>query len=110
MDSIEGRCLAWLESNDRGVSSQAIYEVMTGRKLNRFSGSPPLDIYDFGRCVRLLDRFPEWRKRMGEMLSVWPASLVFGWEMLEAEYRKRADDEMAGYRAFGELLDPRIRP
>jgi hypothetical protein len=48
-----------------------------------------MDSDDLGRCVRLLDRFPEWRARIQEMDVVpgW-SGLSASWAHLEQLYRK----------------------
>jgi hypothetical protein len=53
-------------------------------------GSPPSDPDDLGRCIRLLDKFPAWRERLGEVAAKYPAwaPLVSHWRELEALYRE----------------------
>lgn len=80
--SVEARIRAWIESADYGQSSRAIATVMTGHRADW--GSWPRDPSDLGRCVRLLQRIPEWRDRIGEMAAVsgpW-AALVERWDEL----------------------------
>ena len=63
----------WLHGADTGISSRAIFAVMTGtqeRMLDRWGFGYPLDPDDFGRCYRLLNLFPEWRARIHEMGSI----------------------------------------
>lgn len=72
----------WIESRDVGVSSIAIWTVMTGEKHPhlergksyqvRWSNEPPRDVADFGRCYRLLNYFPEWRPQMEKMSARFP--------------------------------------
>jgi hypothetical protein len=77
----------WLHSTDTGISSRAIFSVMTGTKermLDRWGFGYPLDPDDFGRCYRLLNLFPEWKPRMGEMAPIsseW-RRLVENWSEL----------------------------
>lgn len=82
----------WWRSLDTGTSSIAIFAVFCEERL-RFAAteaghrSTPRDSADFGRCRRLLDRFPEWRSRLGEVAAAypetkWPA-LVARWQELE---------------------------
>lgn len=78
----------WLRSRDVGVSSLTIFEVMTGHMLEtpfRFGYSPPVDASDFGRCRKLLEQFPEWRTRLGEVADRHPAwrAVVGAWDRLE---------------------------
>lgn len=78
----------WATSWDTGTSSMTIWKVMMGKPLAQGTATPQ-DPADFGRCYRLLEAFPQWRARMGEMLRVagW-ASLVTAWPTLEALYEK----------------------
>lgn len=81
----------WLASGDGGVSSKTIFEVMTGHVLETpraFRWGPPADAADFGRCRRLLERFPGWRDRLGEVASRHPAwrPFVETWPRLDALY------------------------
>lgn len=85
------RQIEWLTSGDTGVSSETIFRVMTGRKPRpgHWDGTP-LDSDDFGRCFRLLERFPEWRARMGEVATRFPnwSGLVSEWPELERLWRE----------------------
>ena len=79
--SIARRALLWLAGRDTGMSSEAICYHMLGMKSD---GSFPLDPSDLGRCLRLLELFPEWKPRMGEMArySAQWAALVERWDEL----------------------------
>lgn len=77
----------WLAQGERGVSSLAIFTVMTG--LNVASGWglwPPADPSDLRRCELLLRAVPEFRGRLPEMASVSPVwkRLVGTWDELIA--------------------------
>ena len=60
--------IAWFASDDTGMSSEAIAFHMTGIKSCDTWWCAPSDPADLGRCLRLLERFPEWKARMGEMV------------------------------------------
>lgn len=88
--TIAERAVAWWGSRDTGVSSQAIARYMQG--LPRDCTRAPIDVYDFGRCVRLLDRIPEWHERLPEMAAygaAW-AEIVAAWDVLLPIYRECA--------------------
>ena len=76
---------AWLASGERGVSSNTMFEYLTGVKATRGWGrSHPHDPGDFRRCRLLLERVPELvplLPRMAEVSPVW-AALVAGWDSL----------------------------
>ena len=78
--------LDWLLSDDTGRSSLTILVVMCGRPLAH--QSPPSDNSDFGRCYRLLQRFPDWKPRMPEVAARYPAwePLVQVWDELTRIY------------------------
>lgn len=85
--SIERRALVWALGRDAGASSMAIMSFMLGLDEDR-TYSYPHDGGDLGRCLRLLDRIPEWKPRMVEMRKVSPqwAALVDHWDELVAKY------------------------
>lgn len=80
--------LDWYRSSDTGISSETIFEVMTGIPVKRHN--VPLDRSDFGRCHRLLDKFPEWRERLPEVAARFPKweLLVRHWRYIEEAYEK----------------------
>lgn len=93
--------LGWLHGGDTGLSSETIWRHMMGVpepadgwRANAY----PLDPSDLGRCVRLLDRFPEWSTRISEMASHGPiwAVLAEHWDELVALYREELA-EKTGY-------------
>ncbi|MGI4744939.1 MAG: hypothetical protein ACRYGI_11585 [Janthinobacterium lividum] len=62
------RIAEWLASGDTGVSSTAILLWLSARAKDRTWGAhTPSDPADLGRCLRLLERIPEWKSRMPEM-------------------------------------------
>ena len=82
--SIARRALLWLAGGDSGMSSEAICYHMLGMKSDGSFPNFPLDPSDLGRCLRLLELFPEWKPRMGEMArySAQWAALVERWDEL----------------------------
>ena len=75
--------VAWFASDDTGMSSEAIARHMTGMPL-RYEWCAPSDPADLGRCLRLLELFPEWKPRITQMAQhggEW-ASLVPHWDEL----------------------------
>lgn len=91
---MDERLLEWLCSNDTGTSSKAIALVMSGMSpkiILKENWSPyPHDSDDFGRCYRLLEIFPEWRKRIKEMGclgKIWKM-IASAWDELEPLYKQ----------------------
>ena len=78
----------WFCGGDTGISSQTIWSVMTGYRVERVGH--PSDPSDFGRCYRLLKLFPEWRARLGEGTAAHPSwiSLVAHWDELTSLYEE----------------------
>jgi hypothetical protein len=79
---------AWLLGTDTGESSKTIYAVMTlepSGSLKGCRGAYPLDADDFGRCFRLLERFPAWRPRLPEVAKAFPKwkKIVEAWSEME---------------------------
>lgn len=88
--AIDEKLLDWYRSNDTGISSETIFEVMTGIPVKRHS--VPWDSADFGRCYRLLLLMPEWRSRMHEVAEAHPswAGLVDAWDRLDELYEMKS--------------------
>lgn len=83
----------WLNGIDTGISSRTIVAVMEHEPLvlaQDFGAGYPLDPADLGRCIRLLDIEPMYRRHLSLMATVgkeW-ARLVLAWDELEALYRE----------------------
>jgi hypothetical protein len=83
--------LAWFAGTDIGISSKVIWLTMMGMPMQLLGWprpSPPQDPSDFGRCYRLLNRFPEWRQRLPEVAEKYPAwrPMIREWEKLTEMY------------------------
>ncbi len=83
--------LRWLKGTDTGCSSLTIFSVLSARwgsaaLTGHRRADIPYDPDDFGRCHRLLERFPAWRTRLPEVAAKhkqW-AKLVAAWDELTA--------------------------
>lgn len=82
---------AWMDGRDTGVSSATICEVL-GDVVSRYAPhyDVPHDPADFGRCHRLLEAFPPWRKRLTRVSKRFAAWVPFvrEWEQLTALYQR----------------------
>jgi hypothetical protein len=70
---MDKRLAEWFAGNDTGLSSKCVALFLSAGVSN---GSTPSDLNDWGRCMRLLERIPEWKPRMAEMAEAgggWPA-------------------------------------
>lgn len=76
------KVIEWLVSDDTGMSSISI--VIHMLDIRSTKNSYPHDVWDRGRCVRLLKIFPQWHKRLDEM------SVYTGWadqvELIKKEF------------------------
>jgi len=80
--------IAWYRGSDSGISSETIFEVMTGIPVkNHYI---PLDAGDFGRCFRLLEKFSEWHPRMQEVADRFPEwqPFVSCWDEMTRLYKE----------------------
>jgi len=92
VDPVPTSTLDWIQGDDTGTSSKAIYYHMTTGRAKRETGfgNYPYDPSDFGRCYRLLQLAPEWRARLPEMAAYgkqW-AALAAAWDTLTELYEK----------------------
>jgi hypothetical protein len=84
----------WWNGCDVGLSSAAMFCVLCTREDLRIQAknysrdAAPLDGGDFLRCLNLLDMFPGWRNRLGEIAQAYPntrwPTVISRWPNLEA--------------------------
>jgi hypothetical protein len=60
----------WLQNGERGISSDTIFERMTGLDVGTEWHDVPYDPADLRRCRLLLETVPEFHARIGEMRTV----------------------------------------
>jgi DNA-directed RNA polymerase subunit RPC12/RpoP len=65
--TLDQRIKDWRENGETGLSSEAVLDYMVG---NHAPTSHPHDYADLRRVILLLDRFPEWSSRMGELAGI----------------------------------------
>jgi hypothetical protein len=105
----------WLARGERGLSSEAIVENLTGERVTRFAGSYPYHPYDpgdFRRCVDLLDQHPlaklVFPGTLAEKSPEW-AALIDIWDELTALLREEQSENTGRcprtYARMQEVLD-----
>jgi len=80
----QAKIYRWMAGGDVGLSSKAIAMHMSAGWCD---GSYPHDPADLGRCLRLLNLFPEWKPRIKEMArygDVWER-YVTHWDEMEEQ-------------------------
>ena|ERR1035437_1262502 len=97
----------WLQSDETGLSSLYIASILSGRSTLRnriVERNIPHDGSDFGRCLKLLEAVPEWKKRLGEVGKkggpTWK-KLIENWKKLEELYKKERSVEV--YEKISEI-------
>lgn len=85
---------AWLASDDTGASSKYMASILSGQ----FSVSHhyPLDPYDLGRCIRLLEAVPELESELHKMKACSPqwAAVVDNWDKWKKLYEARVSTKL----------------
>lgn len=78
----------WLAGDDTGISSETIVKVALGIKKGRWGFNPPRDPSDFGRCYRLVVRFPYLRESFGKVGEDCPSfkPILDNWDELCGMY------------------------
>ncbi len=108
-DQFPAGAIDWLRNGERGVSSEAIFQHMTGVPVGAWSLWPPADTSDMRRCRLLLAAVPEFRERLHEMAELprWK-TLVDRWDEICA----LMDDGKtnAACRAITECIYPKAAP
>lgn len=98
----------WLLGTDTGVSSITMFSEMIDKPdlrleaLSRIRDADiPHDSSDFGRCYRLLQKFPEFGKRWAALVEKHPAWRLYAdnWSTLEGYWRAK------NYVGVNALLD-----
>jgi hypothetical protein len=80
------RLAEWFGSGDTGLSSETIALWLSARVKNGWGPHTPSDPSDLGRCLRLLERIPEWKTRMAEMAECsegWARMMIY-WDEIAA--------------------------
>lgn len=90
---MDKRIAEWLASGDTGTSSKAIMLWLSSRTADKQWGpDTPRDAGDLARCLRLLERIPEWKERMPEMAEaggLWP-TFIKHWDKIVAKFMEEA--------------------
>lgn len=100
-ESVVKKQYEWLKNGERGMSSDAIFSVMSGIPVS-YKGrqDAPSDYSDFRRCYELLESIPEWKPRIKQM-----AKISQEWERLAEIWTELSDlHETGEYAAFDNLF------
>ena len=101
---MDPRLANWIASGDTGTSSKAIMLWFSAGVVDgTWGASTPSDPADLGRCLRLLERFPEWKPRMAEMAGaggLWP-TFSKRWSEIEACFIAECGGELPGRNDCG---------
>jgi hypothetical protein len=81
--SVKQKADWWLQNGERGISSETMFEALSGRLIGA-RGWTPSDPDDFRRCYLLLQAVPEWKSQLDMLrpLSTAWSNLVDNWDKL----------------------------
>ncbi|SDY99321.1 hypothetical protein SAMN04488069_12916 [Hymenobacter psychrophilus] len=85
---MEGKYVDWITGSDTGTSSITIILALNGRPAPRYGFDIPYDMGDLGRCIRMLEKFPELEARLPELPAILPmwTPYVDCWRDLKRKY------------------------
>ncbi|MCW2763354.1 MAG: hypothetical protein JWR85_3555 [Marmoricola sp.] len=95
---MDKRLAEWFASNDTGSSSKSIALWLAAGVTGHHGADTPSDPSDLCRCLRLLDRIPEWKVRIAEMAGaggLWP-TFAERWSEIEASLLGECDGKVPG--------------
>ncbi len=102
----------WILGRNTGVSSKTIWAVMTESDGADCHFDIPHDAQDFGRCYRLLQSFPDWRKRIQEVADQFPkwGLFVLNWDKMTDLYEQGDEWELNQFIAdlIGQWSQPSL--
>ncbi len=102
---IDRRIAEWLANGDVGSSSKAMMLYLSSGVVAGGSWGPstPSDCGDLLRCLRLLDKIPEWKSRVGDMANAggeWP-TYVKHWAEMETTFLSEVGGALPDPNAYG---------
>ena len=98
--SVQDKMTFWLGQGERGISSETMFEVISGQITNRIPKRHPCDPDDFRRCYLLLKTIPEWKDELHKLRGLSPVwgKLVDNWdkltELLEEQLKTKKPNGM----------------
>ena len=96
----------WLLKGDRGISSETIFGVITGLKIEE-SQYPPSDTSDFYRCYKLIKAVPEWKSelhKVAELSQTWK-NVIDNWDKLSELLEEQIDWRDKGISASNGMYE-----
>lgn len=84
----------WLATGEKGLSSETMFEVLSGMKTCEHGYRHPYDPADFARCRKLIETIPAYERRISEMGKIskqWKA-IVDNWDKLCAMMDEEAPE------------------
>lgn len=95
--------VAWIKGWDTGISSKTLYYFFHDNDIWDHADAPR-DADDFGRCYRLMKKFPEWDIKKAKAIPRWE-ELVDRWTELVDLYEQKKYDEVYVILSHHELLE-----
>lgn len=94
----------WLLNGEHGISSRAMFSVLSGKNvMGTWGMHHPCDPDDFKRCYKLLQAVPQWKSRLYKMNRVSPVwqRLVENWDKLTEMYEQNVREDWKNYKQVG---------
>ena len=86
----------WERGTDTGISSMTMFFALK-KGITYPKAEVPRDMGDFGRCYRLIERFPEWKEELHKVSDKNPKwkNIIDNWDKLCKSYE---DEDKEGLR------------
>ena len=92
----------WIANGEKGNSSETMWNCLIDNQ-EKYRINHPYDGDDFGRCYKLLETVPEWKKELYKLKTLSKAweNLVNNWDKLTEMYKTNVRENWENSKDVG---------